>query len=112
MQIHINRLRIHATHGVLPLERIVAQDFEVSLTLSVDYDGTDRLDSTVNYAEACAVVTEQMRQPSALIEHAAMRIARALRRAFPAIASGSVTVAKLAPPMPYSVDSVAVTLDF
>lgn len=105
-------MRIRAAHGVLPLERTVGQDFEVSLVLDVDYDGSDSLEATVNYAEVCAVVTAQMRQPSALIEHAAMRVAKALQAAFPRIARGSVTVAKLAPPMPFEVVQVAVTVDF
>lgn len=111
MKIQIDRLRVRGRHGVLPLESVVGQDFEVSLTLDVVYDGRDELDATVNYAEVCAVVTEQMATPSALIEHAALRIARALREAFPAIIGGSVTLVKLAPPMPYEVASVSVTVD-
>lgn len=110
MRIEIERLKIHCRHGVLPIEQSVGQDFEVSLALDLDYDGADSLDSTINYAEVCALVTEQMQQPSALIEHAATRIARALRQAFPRLRGGSVTVAKLAPPMPYEVTRVSVTL--
>lgn len=110
MQINIQRLRIRARHGVLPLEKVVGQDYEVSLTLQLDYDGADSLESTINYAEVCAIVTEQMQQPSALIEHAATRIARTLRQAFPRLQGGSVTLAKLAPPMPYEVASVSVTV--
>lgn len=111
MQIHIDRLKIHARHGVLPLEQVVGQDFEVSLTLEADYDGSDSLEATINYAEVCAIVTEQMQQPSALIEHAAGRICQALRRAFPTLRGGSVTLWKLAPPMPYEVAGVAVTVN-
>lgn len=110
MQIHINRLKIHACHGVLPLERVVGQDFEVSLTIDIDYDGSDRLEATVNYADVCALITREMQQPSALIEHVATRLCRSLRAAFPAIKGGTLTLAKLVPPMPYSLASVAVTL--
>lgn len=112
MKVHINRLKIHACHGVLPLERVVGQDFEVTLTLNVDYDGSDDLGKTVNYAEVCRLVSLEMQTPSSLIEHAAMRLTVALRAAFPGIRGGSLTLAKLAPPMPFSVDSVAVTIDF
>lgn len=111
MKVHINRLRVHACHGVLPLERIVGQDFEVTLTLEVDYDGSDRLESTVNYADVCAVVKREMQTPSALIEHAATSLVLALRKAFPAIRGGELTLAKLAPPMPYDVESVAVSVN-
>ncbi len=112
MQIHINRLRIHARHGVLPMEQTVGQDFEVSLTVSIDYCGTDSLDSTVNYAELCRLITDEMQQPSALIEHAATRLCRTLRAAFPAFTGGRLTLQKLAPPMPYDVASVGVTLEW
>lgn len=110
--IHINRLRIHACHGVMTLERIVGQDFEVTLRLEVDYDGSDNLEATVNYADICALIKREMQTPSALIEHAATNLALALRKSFPAIRRGNITLAKLDPPMPFSVESVAVSLDF
>lgn len=110
MQININKLRIHACHGVLPMERVVGQDFEVSVRLDVDYDGRDELESTVNYAEVCALVTREMQQPSALIEHAATRLCRAIREAFPMVKSGELTLAKLAPPMPFALESVSVSM--
>lgn len=112
MQININRLRIHARHGVLPMEQTVGQDFEVSLTINIAYDGTDSLDATVNYAELCRLITAEMQQPSALIEHAAKRLCRTICAAFPAIAGGRLTLLKLAPPMPYDVDSVGVTVEW
>lgn len=112
MNIHINRLRIHACHGVLPLERVVGQDFEVTLTLSIDYDGADSLDSTINYADVCALITREMQTPSALIEHCATRLVSALRDAYPRLRGGSLTLAKLAPPMPFQLAEVAVSLTF
>lgn len=110
MKITINRLRVHACHGVLPLERIVGQDFEVTLRIDTDYDGSDNLDATINYADVCAVIKREMQTPSALIEHAATRLVIALRKAFPKINTGELTLAKLAPPMPFDVESVAVTV--
>lgn len=110
MIVRINRLKVHACHGVMPLERVVGQDFEVTLALEVDYDGSDELDSTVNYAEVCAVVKREMQTPSALIEHAAVQLTLAIRKAFPQVKGGELTLAKLAPPMPFSVESVAVTV--
>ncbi|MDE5659474.1 MAG: dihydroneopterin aldolase [Muribaculaceae bacterium] len=112
MTIHVNRLRIHACHGVLPLERVVGQDFEVTLAVDIDYDGSDNLDATVNYADICALIKREMQTPSSLIEHAATNLTLALRKSFPAIRRGSLTLAKLAPPMPFNVSSVAVSLDF
>ncbi len=110
MIIHVNRLKVHACHGVMPLERVVGQDFEITLSFEVDYDGTDRLEATVNYADVCAVIKREMQTPSALIEHAATHLAQALRHAFPQIKGGELTLAKPAPPMPFDVESVAVTV--
>lgn len=111
MKIKINKLRIHACHGVLPLERVVGQDFEVTLTMEVDYDGSDNLESTINYADVCAVVKREMQTPSALIEHAATQLVLALRKAFPRLKGGELTLAKIAPPMPFDVQAVAVTVN-
>lgn len=110
MKITINKLRVHACHGVLPLECVVGQDFDVTLTMEVDYDGSDNLESTVNYADVCAVVKREMQTPSALIEHVATKLVLALRKAFPRIKGGELTLAKIAPPMPFDVQSVAVTV--
>ncbi|MCM1310072.1 MAG: dihydroneopterin aldolase [Bacteroides sp.] len=112
MKVLINRLRVHACHGVLPVERVVGQDFEVSVTLDVDYDGSDRLESTVDYAAVCGVIKRAMQTPSALIEHVATQLVLALRKDFPQIRGGELTLAKLNPPMPFDVESVAVSLRF
>ena len=111
MIIRINRLRFYAYHGVLDRERKVGQEFEVDLTLGVeDYDGSDRLDSTVNYAEVIDVVKEEMSRPANLIEHVATRIADSLCGHFPRIASGEVTVRKMRPPVEAELASVEVTV--
>ncbi|MBE6305161.1 MAG: dihydroneopterin aldolase [Bacteroidales bacterium] len=113
MQININRLLVRANHGVMPLERTVGQDFEVSVTLNVDsYDGSDNLASTVNYAEVCDLIVGEMQIPSDLIEHAASRLCNAILGNFPAVKSGTLTLTKLAPPIPYPLASVSVTLSF
>lgn len=111
MQININRLLVRAHHGVLPQERTVGQDFEVSVSLNIDsYDGSDNLSATVNYAEVCDLIVREMQTPSDLIEHAATRLCRAIRSQFPAVTSGTLTLAKLAPPIPHPLASVSVTL--
>ena len=83
-RIHIDRLRVHARHGVLPQERTVGADFFVSLTAEVDTGmealADDRLEGTVSYADLCADIRRLMQQPAQLLEHAAWTIARALRK--------------------------------
>lgn len=93
-------MRVYARHGVLEQERLQGQLFEVSVSMLVDYDGSDDLSSTVNYAEVADVITKVMQEPSQLIEHAAWRLAQTLRQTFPLIQGGEVTLTKLHPPMP------------
>ncbi len=100
MKIIIDGFKIRARHGVMAQERVVGQDFEVSLWFNLkEYDGSDRLEATVNYAEVVSVIEEVMAEPSALIEHAVTRIALALRQKFPAIGEGEVRLRKLCPPL-------------
>jgi len=111
--IHINRLRIYAYHGVLPQERTVGNDYEVSLCLYVNAVGAlynDDLNSTVNYAEVIDVVKSQMAIPSDLLEHVASRIRRALVQRFPLIYGGEIYIAKLAPPISAQMQSVGVSI--
>ncbi len=110
MKILINSLRVRARHGVLAQERTVGQEFEISAVLEVDYDGSDELAATVNYAEVCDLLVAEMQQPSDLLEHAALRLCRALRCAFPAIKGGELTLLKLAPPISHPLASAGVRL--
>lgn len=74
-------MRFYAYHGVLPQEQAVGNWFVVDLALKVDVTPatrSDQLSDTLNYAEIYALVEKEMRQPSALLEHAAGRIIRRL----------------------------------
>lgn len=112
--IEINRLCLRSRHGVMAQERIVGNDFEVSVSLvypAADAVRTDRLDATLNYAEVCDVIKSIMDRPSALLEHVCGRLRDALIKRFPLISSGRIRVAKLNPPIEATqLESVAVEL--
>ncbi len=111
MEININGLKFYAYHGVFPRERKVGQQFEVDLRLETEgYDGSDTLDSTVNYAEVIEAVKEEMAEPSNLIEHVCFRICERIRRDFPRVSGGEVEVRKLRPPVEAELRSVSVKL--
>ena len=111
MILRINGLRFYAYHGVMPREQKVGQLFEVDLCLEVSgYDGSDSLESTVNYAEVINVVKEEMEIPSKLIEHVCWRICRRLPVEFPAITGGTVRLSKLHPPVEAELSSASVEL--
>lgn len=102
LTIRLDGLRFHARHGVSEQERLIGQDFTVSLRLDVIPDSraliADQLDGTVNYAAVYALVRREMEQPSRLVEHVAARIARSLLTDFRAIQSVHITVLKDNPP--------------
>lgn len=55
--IEIDRMKVRANHGVFPQERIVGNDFEVSLSVEIEPDEMDRAalednaSLTVSYAD-------------------------------------------------------------
>lgn len=113
--VEINGLRVFARHGVLDRERLVGNLFEITAHLSYPMDEAmmyDRLDGTLNYAEAVEVITQVMSEPSALLEHVAMRIKKALYDRFPQIAGGYIRVAKITPPIAGELESVAVKIEW
>ncbi len=112
--IEVNALRVHSCHGVGGQERLVGNDFEVSLSVECpmsDAMSSDNLDGTVSYADLVDIIKGKMSEPSMLIEHVARRIIDAVTVGFPQITAGRVTVAKLLPPIPgCQLDNAAVTL--
>lgn len=111
--IEINGLRLYARHGVGEQERTVGNEFEVTLHLECRVDdamSSDDVADTVNYAEVIDTVRAEMDVPSQLLEHVAARVRDAVCRRFPLVAGGMVKVAKLTPPIPCQLSSVAVTV--
>jgi dihydroneopterin aldolase len=113
-RILLRRLRLVGVHGALPEERDRAQPFEVDLDLAVDLataGRTDALADTVDYgavaAAAGAVVTAERHQ---LLERLATRIADDVLAVDPRIASVTVTVRKLRPPVPVDLAWAGVTI--
>lgn len=102
--IFIDRLRVHALIGVDAQERVVGNDFEVSV--SVEYAAaaeaglTDSLAGTISYADVASAVKHVMSKEMNLVEHAARMIIEEIIARWPAVSAVSVTVAKLAPPVP------------
>lgn len=100
--ITIDKMRCYAFHGVMPQERTVGTEYEVTLSIrypAVQATLTDRLDQTVDYSILCDIIRHTMATPSKLIERVCGRIIEAVCSRFPQIEGGSVTVSKLNPPI-------------
>ncbi len=111
--ITIDKLRLHCNHGVLEQERVVGNEFDITVIFS--YDATkailnDNLLSAISYAEAVDVIRRTMQTPSSLLENAAGRIIDALVTAFPSILKVTVSITKIAPPISAQMRGVTVSL--
>lgn len=113
--IHIGSIRFYAYHGVLPQERTTGNYFGVEITLYTDFSralASDELSDTVNYAEVCQIVSDEMAIPSRLLEHVAGRIVTAIGQRFPQITGGKLIITKEKPPIPGDVRDVSVVVEW
>ena len=100
--ITLHSMRFHAYHGVLPQERLVGNDYEVTVVRDVDISQaalSDDVADTVNYAEACEVIQKVMSEPCSLLERVAWIISEALLSRFSSLDAVEVSITKLNPPM-------------
>ena len=112
--IFIENMRLHALHGVLDQERVVGNDY--SITLRVDYPTieaaceSDDLADTISYASLAEIIKEEMAIPSALVENVAGRIVKKVRAAYPTVKHISIIIKKIAPPMQADCNGAGVEL--
>ena len=112
--IALRGLRVLGVHGAGPEEQDRAQPFQVDIHLAADLaaaGASDALADTVDYASVAAaaerVVAGEHHQ---LLERLATRITDVVLGLDPRIASVTVTVTKLRPPVPVDLVSAAVTI--
>lgn len=100
--VHIDGIRLHARHGVLPQEQLTGNDYIINVRASYDISRamqTDDVADTLNYAEVYNIIKEEMNVPSKLIEHVAGRIADRLMDSYSQISSVMLRITKCNPPM-------------
>ncbi len=114
-KVYIKDMRFYARHGVLAQETTVGAEFRVSLEAEYPLEeamATDDVQTTLNYADAFAIVQEEMAIPSKLIEHVAGRIGKRLLKEMPKIRKLMVDVMKVNPPMEADCNGAGVQLYF
>lgn len=112
--IFIDNMRLHAYHGVLEQERVVGNDYEVTLRVDYPFDAalvSDDLNDTISYAHLSEIVKQQMAVPSKLVEHVAGRIINAVRQNYPDTLYIYIKVKKIAPPMGVDCDGAGVEVE-
>ncbi len=111
--IELKNMHFFAHHGVLEHEIIHGNNFLVTLRFSADLSVaciSDDVADTANYAEVYNLVKEEMTIPSKLIENAAYRILRRVKKSFPQIDRLEVELAKMSPPVGGKMDYSAITI--
>ncbi len=111
----IEKARFYAYHGVLHQEKVVGNEFLVSLKAKCDIKKalqTDNIEDSVSYALILDVIKKEMKTPSSLIENLAYRISKHLFDEFEKISQIEITIEKISPPMNHEVESAAITLCF
>ncbi|HTN68560.1 MAG TPA: dihydroneopterin aldolase [Dysgonamonadaceae bacterium] len=100
--IKLSDIRFFAYHGVLEQERKAGNNYVVNISMDADLSlacKSDNVEDTINYAEVYNIVEKEMKQPSNLIEHVAMRILKSIKSSFPQILNIEVRLAKNNPPV-------------
>ncbi|HMC06485.1 MAG TPA: dihydroneopterin aldolase [Solirubrobacterales bacterium] len=111
VEVEIRGLSIYTHHGVTEAEREIGQRLEIDLSFDVpDCDAvlTDRLEDTIDYSEVCDIVALAATERSyRTLERLAHVIGERLTERF-GCESVRVRAAKPEPPLPLSVEEVAV----
>ena len=113
--VFVDNMRVRAFHGVMPQEREVGGDYTVSVKVVAPLDKaavSDNVEDTVNYAALSEIIKREMKTPSALLEHVAARIAKAVESEFPQTEKIVVCIKKDNPPMNVDCDSAGVEMTF
>lgn len=113
LYVHIDGIRLHARHGVLPQEQLTGNDYIINVRVGYDISRamqTDDVADTLNYAEVYNIIKEEMSTPSKLIEHVAGRIANQLMDSYSQISSVMLRITKCNPPMGADCDGAGVEI--
>ncbi|MCT4664475.1 MAG: dihydroneopterin aldolase [Flavobacteriales bacterium] len=113
-KIFIRDLKIRANHGVLPEETLSGNDFVIQLELHTDFSRacrTDQLEYTVNYADVCGYIQEEMKINAQLLEHIAYRICTRIFREEFTVTKLILSIDKLNPPIHADLSSVAISIE-
>lgn len=100
--ITIDKARFWGYHGLLPHEKVVGNDFEVTLQLHFSANkviATGDLTQGLNYAEVYQLLEKEMAQPTELLEVLTDRILTDIGLHFRLVTKATLSITKLAPPI-------------
>lgn len=112
--ISLDHVRMFGRIGVMEQERVVGNDFTVNVAVELDSAGfsSERLDSSVSYADIFEEVRQVMSREWQLLESVAMEIGARLQARWPQIEYGRVSITKERPPISSFDGSATVSYEF
>ena len=111
--IHLKNIRVFTNHGCLTEEEKIGSDYIVNLLVEADLSSaakSDKLIDTVDYVYLNAIVVEEMKIRSKLLEHVGQRIIARVLEELSMVQLVKVSVAKVNPPIGGDVAEVVVTM--
>lgn len=112
--IKLKNIRTFSYHGCLEEESKIGSEYSVNLEIKTDLRKSavsDKLADTVDYVHLNAVVVEEMKQRSNLLEHVAYRIIKRIFLELPEVSRILLEVSKINPPIGGDVESVTVIIE-
>lgn len=113
MQIHLQKVKFYAYHGLHAGEEIIGGEFEVSLTTSYlpIQIPIKKIKETVDYTVLLDIIRERMQKPAHLLETLATEIASEIIAKFSIVTAVEISISKLHPPVENFEGSVGVTFE-
>jgi dihydroneopterin aldolase len=111
--IKVENIRVFAHHGCMGEETIIGGDYRIDLEVEADLSlssKSDALKDTVDYVLLNAIVKDEMRHPSKLLETVAQRIINRVLDECKTVIEISIAVSKLNPPIEGDVEKVTIVL--
>ena len=113
-QLLLKNLRFRSKHGYFSFEReITANTFTVDVCFGTDLKQageTDDLEHTLNYVNACQMISDIMQAPPVrLVERLLQQMGQQLMEAFPEVSQLDIRLRKHQPPMPYDIEYIEVS---
>ena len=112
-KIKVENIRVFAHHGCLKEETAIGSDYRVDLEITANLKHsakTDQLKDTVDYVFLNRIIFEEMKVPSALLEHVARRILNRIFTEDQMIKKATVSVSKINPPIGGDVEQVTIVM--
>ncbi|MGI6233260.1 MAG: dihydroneopterin aldolase [Prevotella sp.] len=109
----LSHIHFHAFHGVLSQERIVGNDYDLSLRIGYNIEPaakSDDVNKTINYADVYHFVAEEMTEPCNLLETVANNICQGILNRWPDALSVDLTILKTNPPIGADCEGAGVEL--